>query len=74
MARYDAILKSALPFQDKLLSLLGTKLAGWDRIGDMRVNPAIWDDAEIRRIIMELSAGQSYQKVIDFIAQENARA
>jgi AcrR family transcriptional regulator len=69
MAEYDAILNSGLPFQDKLLGLLGTKLAGWDRIGDLCVNPAIWDDAEIRKIIMELSAGQSYRKVIDFIAQ-----
>jgi AcrR family transcriptional regulator len=69
MSGYNDILKSDLPFAEKLLALLQTKLAGWDRIGDRYINAAVWSDPEIKRLIAELSGEQSRRKILDFIAE-----
>lgn len=69
LMNYDAVINSDMPFQDKLLTLLRLKFSGWDKIGGMHVNPSVWDDPEIKRIISEMGAGPGLKKIIDFIRQ-----
>jgi AcrR family transcriptional regulator len=72
MAEYKAVLDRDMPFGEKLLALLQTKLTGWDRIGDRYINAAVWDDPEIKRLISELAAEKGRQRVLQFIGQGKA--
>jgi AcrR family transcriptional regulator len=69
LANYDAVINSDLPFQDKLTTLLRLKFSGWEKIGDMRISPTVWDDPELRRIIGEMGAGPGLKKIVEFIGQ-----
>ena len=67
MSEYEGILTSDMPFHGKLLKLLSTKLSGREKIGELFINSAVWDDPELLRLIGELTATQALPIIMRFL-------
>lgn len=53
---YEQILYGDLPFHEKLLSLLNTRFAERRRIGELFIQSAAWDDAQLSALIRQMLA------------------
>ncbi len=67
MTEYDTILSSGMPFHQKLLQLLHTRLTGRKRIGEQFIQATVWGDPELQRLIKEMTATHAVPIIMRFI-------
>lgn len=69
MKEHLAILASDMPFHQKLLGLLSTKLAGRERLGEHVIHETAWDDPELVKILEELTALHALPSIMKLIEE-----
>lgn len=69
MREYEAILSSGIPFHQKLLGLLSTRLSGRERIGEQFIHSTAWDDPELLRLIKEMTSTHALPIIMQIIEE-----
>lgn len=67
ISEYEGIVKSDMPFYQKLLKLASTKLAGREKIGEQYIHTTAWDDPQLMRLIGELTAAHTLPIIMRFL-------
>jgi len=67
ISEYEGIVKSDMPFYQKLLKLASTKLAGREKIGEQYIHTTAWDDPQLIRLIGELTAAHTLPIIMRFL-------
>ena len=69
MVEYDAVLQSNLPFPKKLMTLLNTRIAGREKIGEQFIHTAAWEDPELTRLIGKMASYSALPKIMQLLEE-----
>ncbi len=66
---YKDIVSSDLPYHQKLLKLFNTRITGREKIGDRFIASTAWEDAQLRKLIYDLSRKDTLPVILDFLKE-----